>query len=151
MINAAEPVASMNRRGAHFTHAGIPALFVQHATWQFITEGILNLAKQRLLILEDSRASMIAWFIGVDSYQEKNRRMLNTTSRHAHYSGHVCKLLIFNSVQNFQQRAQLCAGACTSVPDIVLHARKVPSPDPAAIQNPRISRFVITYAKVTLT
>jgi hypothetical protein len=37
--NAADAVANMNRRGAHFTHAGTPpALFAQHATWQIMTE-----------------------------------------------------------------------------------------------------------------
>jgi len=35
--NASDAVANMNRRGAHFTHAGTPALLVQHATWQVIT------------------------------------------------------------------------------------------------------------------
>lgn len=34
--NATDAVANMKRRGAHFTHAGTPALFVQHATWQVI-------------------------------------------------------------------------------------------------------------------
>jgi hypothetical protein len=42
--------------------------------------------------------------------------------------------VLLSSAKRNQQKSQLCAGPFTSLPDSVLHARNVLSPDPAAIQ-----------------